>query len=221
MDRAAFDLGYAVELLPALFGGLLVTLRVATFGTSLALLLGLVLAIAGGLPPLAAVARWTLSFVRSTPLLVQLYVWYFGLPALGVMLDAVTTGILALGVHYASYAAEVYRAGIQGVPQGQLDAARALGLSRRRTFVSVVLPQALASTMPALGNCAIALLKDTPMLSAITVAELVHVAQLAGSRSFRYLEPMTLVGLLFLVVSTLAGFAVTLLQRRLVRRTAG
>jgi polar amino acid transport system permease protein len=109
--------------------------------------------------------------------------------------------VLGLGVHYSAYLAEVYRAGIAAVPRGQWEAASVLGLSRVRTFGSVILPQAVVPMVPALGNYLIAMFKDTPVLSAVTVLEMLQRAKLLGAAEFRYLEPLLLVGVLFLVIS--------------------
>jgi polar amino acid transport system permease protein len=130
-------------------------------------------------------------------------------------LSPFTTGVLALGVHYGAYLSEVYRAGIESVPRGQVDAARALGFGPVRTFWRVVLPQALPPVVPAIGNYVVAMFKDTPLLSTITVLEVLHAAKDIGSRTFRYVEPFTLVGVLFLVLSLIAAAGVRRLERRL------
>src|SRR5690606_17318826 len=157
------------------------------------------------------------EFVRSTPLLVQMYFLFYVLPASGVQLTPLATGILALGVHYAAYCAEVYRAGIEAVPRGQIEAATALNLSAWRTATGVVLPQAIPPVVPALGNYLVAMFKDTPLLSAITVVELLQQSKIIGSTTFRYTEPLTLVGAMFLVLSLVAAWGVRRLERRLQR----
>jgi polar amino acid transport system permease protein len=142
------------------------------------------------------------EFVRDTPLLVQLYFLYFViLPDLRLSLSALVTGIIGIGINYSAYTAEVYRAGIEGVPRGQWEAARALNFSAARVWTSVILPQAIPKVIPALGNYLIAMFKDTPILASIGVVEMLQRAQLIGSETFRYLEPMTIVGGLFLLLS--------------------
>jgi polar amino acid transport system permease protein len=211
-----FDWPYALGLLPDLAGGLLVTLWATLGGMTLALLLGLLWALArrSGPAPLARLAGWGVEFLRSTPLLVQLYFLFYVLPVAGLALSPLTTGILGLGLHYSAYTAEVYRAGIEAVPRTQWEAALALGFRPARTWFAIILPQALPPVLPALGNYLIAMFKDTPLLAAITVSELLQVARLAGSESFRYLEPLTLVGLLFLAVSLISSRLIALLERR-------
>jgi polar amino acid transport system permease protein len=174
---------------------------------SLALVLGMVWAILRRAHHriLSVAIFWVVEFIRSTPLLVQIYFLFFVLPEAGIRLSPLTTGVLALGLHYSAYTAEVYRAGIEGVPKGQWEAAIALNMKPWHTWRAVILPQALPPVIPALGNYLIAMFKDTPMLASITVLELLQTAKLIGAESFRYLEPLTLVGLLFLAISLLSS----------------
>jgi polar amino acid transport system permease protein len=155
------------------------------------------------------------EFVRSTPLLVQLYFLYFVFPvAFGITLSSLTAGVLGLGVHYATYTSEVYRAGIDAVPRGQWEAATALNLPRTRVWTSVILPQAIPRVLPALGNYMISMLKETPLLLAIGVLDLVGQAQASGSEAYRYVEPYTIAGLFFLLLSYPASVLVRRLERR-------
>ncbi len=211
-----WDWTYAQDVLPEILGAFAVTLQATLAGFVLALLLGLAWAIAR-MAPLAWLARaaaWFVEFVRSTPLLIQLYFLYYVLPEYGLTLSPLTIGILALGLHYSCYTAEVYRAGIEAVPRGQWEAARALNLSPQATWRSVILPQAVPPTLPVLGNYLIAMFKDTPLLAAITVMEMLQTAKLIGAESFRYLEPLTITGAVFLVVSIVASYLVRYLEAR-------
>ena len=182
-----------------------------TLGLALALLRRSRLAL------LSLPTAFVIEFVRSTPLLVQMYFLFYVLPLTGVQMSPLATGIVALGLHYATYCAEVYRAGIEAVPRGQLEAARALNMSPWRTAVGVVLPQAIPPVVPALGNYLVAMFKDTPLLSAITVVELLQQSKMIGSTTFRYTEPLTLVGVLFLALSLIAAWGVRGLEARLQR----
>ncbi len=217
-----FDWGYATEVFPQLIVAMRVTIAAALGGMGIALVLGLVWAVLRRLPwrPAALAATWFVEFVRSTPLLVQLYFFFYLLPDYGLRMSAFVTGVLALGLHYSAYTAEVYRAGIDGVPRGQWEAARALNLSPATTFFRVVLPQAIPPILPALGNYLIAMFKETPLLSAITVIEVLGTAKNLGSENFRYLEPVTIVGGLFLAVSLVASQGVRRLERRINPETA-
>jgi len=209
-----FDWAFAWEILPALGSALLITVQATVLGMLLAVVLGLVLAMLRRAPMrwVSAPVAVLIEFVRSTPLLVQMYFLFYVLPQSGARMSPLATGILALGVHYAAYCAEVYRAGIESVPRGQLEAATALNMSPWRTAVGVVLPQAIPPVVPALGNYLVAMFKDTPLLSAITVVELLQQSKIIGSATFRYTEPLTLVGLLFLLLSLIAAWGVRRLE---------
>jgi polar amino acid transport system permease protein len=211
---------YAWEVLPGIVGqGLLVTLEVTVFASLVAYVLGLVLALLRRSP--FAVVRWIvwgfIEFVRSTPLIVQVFFMFFVLPNVGITLDPIPTGVLTIGLHYATYTAEVYRAGIEAVPKGQWEAATALSLPRGRTWVAVILPQAIPRVLPALGNYSISLLKETPILLTIGVLDIVGAAYQEGSAAFRYVEPITIAGVLFLILSYTSSLLVRRLERRVAR----
>jgi polar amino acid transport system permease protein len=210
-----FDWDYALRIVPQLLSGLEVTLEATLGGMALALVLGLVWAVLRRAAPavLAKAVHWGIELVRSTPLLVQLYFLFYVLPDLGLRLSPLATGVLGLGLHYSAYTAEVYRAGIEAVPRAQWEAALALSLGRTRTWLAIILPQAIPPVIPVLGNYLIAMFKDSPMLAAITVMEMLQVAKLIGSQSFRYLEPLTLVGLLFLAVSLVSSRLISALEK--------
>lgn len=217
-----WDWSYAWSCIPTLALAGVVTLVATGIAAVIAAVLGLPWALA--LRSECAWVRCTafalLQAVRNTPLLVQLFLLFYGLPHLGWSPSPLAVGIAGLALHYAAYAAEVYRAGFAAVPPGQDEAARVLGLSRWQRFRRVLLPQAIPPVLPALGNLVVALFKDTPVLSAITVVELLTQAKLLGAESFRYLEPMTLVGVWFLLASLAAAAPLALLERRLKRTPA-
>ncbi|HEY9438179.1 MAG TPA: ectoine/hydroxyectoine ABC transporter permease subunit EhuD [Streptomyces sp.] len=207
-----FDWDAAADVLPLLLDGFRVTLLATVLGTAVAAVLGLVIAIAGRAPsrfvtvPVKAVTE----FIRSTPLLVQLV----GAAAVFTTVEPLTIGIVVLGVHYAAYTSEVYRAGIDGVPRGQWEACRALSLPPRRIWQAVILPQAVRNVLPALGNYAISMFKETPFLAVIMVTEMVFEARAYGADHFAYTEAFTLAGLVFLV----ASYPTSLLMRKLEKR---
>lgn len=208
---------FTLEIFPALLSALKVTVAATLMGMVFALILGLVLALLRR-TPLALVAKpvaLLIEFIRSTPLLVQLYFLFYILPDWGLKLSPLMTGVFALGIHYSTYTSEVYRAGIDSVSKGQWEAAKALNINQLRTFFTIIFPQALPPIIPALGNYLVAMFKDTPLLSTITVLELLYTAKDIGSETFRYLEPLTLVGLLFLVVSLVASKIVRMVEYKL------
>jgi polar amino acid transport system permease protein len=208
---------FAASILPEILRGLGVTLLAVVLGMAIALVLGLVWTLArrseSGLIAWP-VAGWV-EFVRSTPLLVQIYFLFYVFPTIGIVLSPLVAGVLALGIHYSCYTSEVYRAGINAIASGQWEAARALNFSRWQTYRYVILPQAIPPIIPALGNYLIAMFKDVPLLSAITVLEMLQRAKMIGNETFRYLEPFTIVGVLFLALSFLSGFVVNHLERRM------
>ncbi|AYV25686.1 Arginine transport system permease protein ArtQ [Streptomyces sp. ADI95-16] len=204
----------AREGLPVVLNGFGITLLATVLGSAVAMLLGLVLAVALRTP-----TRWVTlplrvitDFVRSTPLMIQLFAAWVLVPGL----NALTLGIAVLGIHYATYTCEVYRAGIDAVPRGQWEACTALSLPRRRVWRAVVLPQAVRNVLPALGNYVISMFKETPFLSVIAVQEMVHRANEYGSVHFAYLEAFTLAATVFL----LASYPTSVLMRRLEKRLA-
>jgi polar amino acid transport system permease protein len=212
-----FDFHYAWSIVPELLRASMYTIGITLVGFAIALVLGLVFAILRR-SPVRAVSRMTglfVEFIRSTPLLIQVYVLFYVAPLYGLTMSALTAGTIGIAVHYACYVSEVYRAGLNGVARGQWEAASALSLSPWRTYSGVILPQAIRPVIPALGNYLVAMFKDTPVLSAITVVELMQQAKNIGSETFRYLEPITMTGLFFLLISVTFASGVRHLERRL------
>ncbi len=216
-----WDWNFTFEILPKLAGAALVTIEATLLGFAIAATLGLLVAVARIAFPRSA---WGISvvveLVRSTPLLIQIFFLYFVFPKFGVMLDAFTAGVLAIGVHYAAYCSEVYRAGFDNIPRGQWEASIALNLSSWTTLRDIIVPQAIPPIVPALGNYLVALFKETPLLSAIAVLELMQTAKIIGSETFRYTEPITLVGLFFLAMSLVSAALIKALEIMLDRRMA-
>ena len=211
-----WDWNYAISILPALLSGLRVTLIATLLGSILAFALGLVFAVIrrARVPVLDPFVRGFVELWRSTPLLVQAYLIYQVLPDVGITLGSLTAGVLALGLHYACYTSEVYRAGIEAVPRGQWEAAAALSLPRHRVWFGVVLPQAVPRVLPALGNYVISMFKEVPLLLAIGLVEVVTVANQITAQTFRPVEPFTMAGILFLLISYPASVLVRRLERR-------
>lgn len=212
---SVWDWDYAFSILPALVEGLGLTLLATVLGSIIAMLLGLLLAVLQRGPRvITIIVRGFVEFVRSTPLLVQIFFLFFVLPQFGIVLSALTVGVIALGVHYACYTSEVYRAGIDAVPRGQWEAATALSLPRSRIWTGVVLPQAVPRVLPALGNYVISMFKEVPLLTAIGILDVVGRAEEVGNTYFRYVEPYTIAGLFFLLLSYPASLLVRRLERR-------
>lgn len=209
-----WDTEFALSVFPELLSAFVrVTLLVTVVGSLMAAALGLVWAITQrSLGRRSLPLRWALDFIRMTPIPVQLLFVYYTFNNL----SALTVGILVFGIHYSTYMAESYRAGIESIRKGQWEAATALSLPPHRTWRAVILPQALRATLPSLGNWAIAMFKDTPFLIFIGVLEMVTVARQIGGSTFRYTETFTIAGLIFLA----ASYPTAILMRRLEKRLA-
>ncbi|CAM5218445.1 Polar amino acid transport system permease protein OS=Castellaniella defragrans OX=75697 GN=HNR28_000823 PE=3 SV=1 [Castellaniella defragrans] len=214
-----FSWSFVWEILPQLGQAAAITLAVTVGGYIAALVLGLAFF---GLTraPSAIVRRfggWIIELVRSTPLLIQAYFIFFILPEYGIVLSALATGVLALGLYHGAYTAEAYRAGLESVPAGQWDAVHSLRFSRYAAYRYVIVPQLLPPITPVLGNTFITMLKDLSILSAVAVPELMFVANDVGSQRFQYTEPITMAALIYLVMSL--SFAVILywVERRMRR----
>lgn len=215
--NTANDWLFASSILPILLKGLVVTIQATILGFAVAAVLGLILAAlkASRIRLISWPARLFTEFIRDTPLLVQLFFLYYVLPEYGIVLPAFLTGALALGLQYSAYTSEVYRAGIESIAHGQTEAARALDLSALRTFNAIVVPQAIPRIIPALGNYLVSIMKDVPVLSVVSVLEMLNVAKIIGDRTFNYLIPLSMVGGLYLILTLVASAAVRYLDRRL------
>lgn len=202
------------EILPRLLAATGNTLLAAGLGYAIAVVLGLVLALAQRTPftALTVVVREAVEFIRSTPLVLQIFFVFYVGPQFGIRLSPWTAGMIAIGLHYAAYLSEVYRGGLESVPKGQWEAAKSLNLSTARTYFRVILPQALPPSLAGMGNYLVGIFKDTPMLSVIGVAELMHTANAIGSETYRFLEPFTLVGIIFLLISLPTAAAIRLFE---------
>lgn len=208
---------FALSILPEILAALKITIA-ATFTSFLfALVVGLLLTLLSRtkIKPLGMIVKWIINFIRSTPLLVQLYFIFYVFPQFGLSLEPFTAGVLGLGLHYSTYLSEVYRGGIEAIPRGQWEAAKALNFSAIKTWSRIVLPQAIPPIVPVLGNYLIVMFKETPLLSAITLVEILQTAKIIGAHSFRYMEAFTIVGVLFLLLSYPSSLLIRRLELRL------
>ncbi len=213
---------FVFEILPRLVQATGNTLIAAGAGYGIALVLGLFLALAQRTPypPVTFVVREFVEFIRSTPLLLQIFFVFYVGPQFGIRLSPWMSGMIAIGLHYSCYLSEVYRGGIESVARGQWEAATALNMTTLQTYRRIIIPQALPPAVAGLGNYLVGIFKDTPMLSVIGVAELIHTANAIGSEHYRFLEPYTLVGLLFLAISLPAAGLIRVFES-FVRRKLG
>ena len=213
------DTNWMAEWGPFILGGTTVTVLICVTSILLATLLAIFGAIArlSTNPIINGVASLYVSLVRGTPLLVQIFFIYFALPQMGVRLDALICGILALGFNYGAYMTEVFRAGIQAVPRGQREAAEALGMPEGLVFRRVVLPQAFRIVIPAIGNDFVAMIKDSALVSTIAVQELLWRAQRAGTRDFKTLQALLIAAAVYWGLTIIFSFFQERLERRMAR----
>src|SRR5918994_4984869 len=211
-----WDWNFVWQILPTLAQGVVITIQATLLGSALAMVVGLAFAILrrSRNKLIGRLVAFFVDFVRGTPLLVQLYFLFYVLPDLGMTLSPVDAGVIGLGLHYGTYTAEVYRTGIDNIPSGQWEAAKAINLSAIQIWGYIIIPQAVPPMIPALANYFIAMFKETPLLSAITVLELMNQARSIANYNYRYLEPMTLVGAFFLAISIPSVIALRWLERR-------
>jgi polar amino acid transport system permease protein len=214
---------FAFDVFPIILRGMWVTLLATVVAFAIALVFGLLLSI--GRRSKFKPVYWTVTgfveFVRTTPPLVQLYFVFYVLPLYGVSLSPFAAGAITLGLHYSTYCSEIYRSGIESVSRGQWEAATALNFLPLQKWTRVVLPQAIPPIIPMLGNYLIVLFKETPLLSAITLVEMLQTAKIIGSETFRYLEPVTIVGVLFLLLSYFSAILIRRLEDKMNRRHGG
>lgn len=191
------------EILPRMLWATGNTLLAAGVGYLLALVFGLILLLGQRTRWRAVnfIVRELVEFIRSTPLIVQLFFVFFVGPQFGLVLSAWTAAMITIGLHFGTYLSEVYRGGLEAVPKAQWEACRALNLSTAHAYRRIILPQALPPALPGMGNYLVAIFKDTPLLSTIGVVELMHTANALGAETYRFLEPYTMVGFIFLMIS--------------------
>jgi ectoine/hydroxyectoine ABC transporter permease protein EhuD len=211
-----FNTEVAVRSLGPLLAGLSITVILTLIVIVLALILGLAVALARLYGPRSL--RWAVAsyveVIRGTPLLLQLIYIYYVLPEVGIRLNAFTAAIIGLTLNYAAYISEVYRAGIVAVAKGQSDAAAALGMTRGLALRRIILPQAIRTVIPALGNYLISLFKDTALCSVVSVQEVLFTAQIMAARDYQYFTLYTLVGFFYFAVGFPAARFVDWLEWR-------
>jgi polar amino acid transport system permease protein len=215
--------GFDTEFVREWGGFILAGAPVTLFISAVSIVLAVALAIAGALgrlsaqPIVFAAASLYVSLVRGTPLLVQILFFYLALAEVGVVLPVLVAGISALAFNYGAYMTEIFRAGIQAVPRGQREAARALGMKERLVLRRIVLPQAVRIVTPAIGNEFIAMLKDSSLVSVISVQELLWRAQSAGRREINIIEALLVAALVYWLLTIVFSLFQERLERRLAR----
>lgn len=193
-----------------------ITVVISVLSLALGLVLGLLTALAklSGVRPLVWLADGYVWVIRGTPVLVQLFLIYFGLPQIGIELGAFLSSILGLGLNAGAYIAEIFRGGIQAVPEGQREAASSLGMPSGTLVRRIILPQAFRISVPALGNQAVSMLKDSSLASLVTVNELMMVSQRFAASNFAFMEFYIAAALIYLAMTTVVSWLLKKLEYR-------
>jgi len=199
--------------------GLLVTLEVSALALVLALVLGVIVATLRVSPSVALrrIGTAYVEFLRNIPLLVQLFFLFFALPSIGIRLPAFVCGVLALGVYTSAFVAEAIRSGIAAVPKGQLEAGLSSGMAYATAMRMIVLPQAITKTIPPLGNTTLNLIKNSSLVSTVSVLDILGTANLLGARSFQYVPMFVGAAICYLILTLPTAFAVNALEKRFAR----
>jgi polar amino acid transport system permease protein len=213
------DPAFIAEVGPFILQGAPTTLLVCVFSIVLATALAIIGAL-GRLsdnPVFNAIASFYVSLIRGTPLIVQILFWYLALPQFGIVLDALHAGIGALAFNYGAYMTEIFRAGVEAVPRGQREAARAIGMTEAQVMRRVVFPQAFRIVTPAIGNEFIAMIKDSALVYLLGVREVLWRADVMGTRFFRSVETLLIAALVYWVLTIVLSFFQEWLERRMRR----
>ena len=207
-----------INSLPLLIVGAGITIQITAISVGLGLIIGMFVGIARicNVKVLRALATVYIAFLRGTPLLVQIFLIYFALPmVVGQRVDPFIAAITACGINSGAYIAEIFRAGIQAIDEGQMEAGRSLGMSWVQTMRYIIVPQAFKNVIPPLGNEFIALLKDSSLVSVIGFEELTRRGQLIIARTYGSLEIWITVALIYLVMTLTISRLVSYMEKRL------
>lgn len=212
-----FDIHFIARLIPALLEGAVITVELAVLTFLICLVWGLLVALAQSTPgPLRWIAGGYIQAMRNTPLLIQLYIIYFGFAMGGFPLSGFMSGLLALCIQNGAYVAEIYRGGLQSVSQRQFEAGRALGMRRWTLYTTVIMPQVIARVIPPMTNQAISIIKDTSQVAAIAVMEMMKVAEVWVESSANTYDVFAGVAIIYLVLTSIAGLIGKAAEHRLV-----
>lgn len=211
------------DAFPIILTGINVTLGLTIVSFLIALAAGFIWLLLESTPIKAFnfIIYWIREFIRSTPPLVQIFFLYFAwpmVPYIGMSFTPFVAAMLALGIHFSTYISEVYRSGIESVDKGQWEAATALNFSVKDKWFDIVLPQAIPPTIPMLGNYLIILFKEVPLAATIGVVGILSIARSYGAQTWSYLEPLTIVALLFLILSYPSALLVRALEKKMNRQ---
>lgn len=212
----SLDFSVISPYFPMILTGAWFTVKASLCSVALGSLFGLIVGAFRVLPitPIRWIAAAYIYVIRGTPLLIQLFLIYFGLPSLGINLNAFTAGVIGLSINSSGYVGEIVRGGIEAVPKGQWEASRMLGLSYAQSMRSIILPQAIRNMLPAIGNEFVTLIKESSLLSTLAITELTMAGQQVRSVTYASFETFIAVGLVYLCLTSSISLALQLIERR-------
>ncbi|NHC40198.1 amino acid ABC transporter permease [Bacillus sp. MM2020_1] len=205
------------EFIPFLVKAAVVTIQLSLVSIIIGMFFGLLIALMriSKIKIFSYVAQFYIWIIRGTPMLVQLFLVYFGLPQIGIELTPFISSVIALGLNAAAYIAEIYRGGIMSVPIGQMEAAESLGMRYPVIMKKIILPQALRVSVPSLGNQAVMMLKDSSLASLVTVSELMMVSQRFAATNYAFIEFYIVAAGFYLVMTTIFTFILNKIEQRM------
>ncbi|TEW56826.1 amino acid ABC transporter permease [Psychromonas sp. RZ22] len=216
------DFTPVIESFPALLDGTMITISVTIISLIIACVIGMLIGVvrSNGNSVLSCFFNVYVSVIRGTPLLVQLFIWYYGLPRVGIMLPSFLCGILGLSLYSSAYISEIVRGAIQSIEKGQMEAARSLGMSKRQGMTKIIIPQAIVRMLPPLGNEFIALIKNSALISLITIHDLMHEGTNIISTSYRDLETYLVIAVIYFVLTNISTFILRSFENRQLKSQA-
>ena len=212
----SLDFSAVSPYIPMLLAGAKVTFQASILSVLFGSLLGTLVGALRVVPftPLRYIAAGYIYIIRGTPLLIQLFLIYFGLPSLGLNLPAFAAGIIGLSINSSGYVGEIVRGGIEAVPRGQWEASKVLGLSYFKTMRFIILPQAIRNMLPAIGNEFVTLIKESSLLSTLAITELTMVGQQVRRVTYASFETFILVGLIYLVMTSATSVLLQYVEKK-------
>ncbi|MDR3355277.1 MAG: amino acid ABC transporter permease [Synergistaceae bacterium] len=211
-----FDFSLVIPRMGLFMRGALVTVETSMLSLIFGVILGIGIGILRVIPfkPSQILAACYIYVIRGTPALTQLFFIYFGLPTIGINLSGMASGVIGLSLNSAGYVGEIVRGGIEGVPAGHWEASRVLGLSYGKSMRFVILPQAVRSMLPALGNEFVTLIKESSLLSTLAITELTMAGQQVRSVTYASFETFIVVGAIYLALTSITGFALRRVEKK-------
>lgn len=212
----SLDFSVITPYLPMLLAGAWFTVKASLCSVAIGSFFGLIIGALRVVPfaPIRALAAAYIYIIRGTPLLIQLFLIYFGLPSLGINLSAFSAGVIGMAVNSSGYVGEIVRGGIEAVPKGQWEASKMLGLSYFQSMKSIILPQAIRNMLPAIGNEFVTLIKESSLLSTLAITELTMAGQQVRSVTYASFETFIAVGLVYLCLTSFTSLALQQVERR-------